>query len=45
MLVLECGKSHFKDEAIRRLNELSISDVTFDLPGLIEALKHHETPE
>jgi hypothetical protein len=43
MLVLECGKSHLKDEALKRLNELSASDVTFDLPRLIEALKQNET--
>jgi hypothetical protein len=43
MLVLECGKSHLKNEALKRLNELSASDVTFDLPRLIEALKQHET--
>ncbi len=43
MLVLECGKNHLKDEALKRLSELSASDVTFDLPRLIEALKQHET--
>lgn len=45
MLVLECGKSHLKDEALRRLNEFSASDVAFDLPRLIEALKQRETSE
>ena len=43
MLVLECGKDHLKDEALKGLNEISASDVTFDLPRLIEALKQHET--
>jgi hypothetical protein len=43
MLVLECGKNQLKDEALKRLNELSASDVNFDLPGLIEALKQRET--
>jgi tetratricopeptide (TPR) repeat protein len=43
MLVLDCGKNHLKDEALKRLNELSASDVTFDLRELIETLKQHET--
>jgi tetratricopeptide (TPR) repeat protein len=43
MLVLECGKNHLKDQALKRLNELSASVVTFDLPRLIEALEQHET--
>jgi hypothetical protein len=45
VLVLECGKDHLKDEALNGLNQLSASDVTFDLPALIEALKQHETSE
>jgi hypothetical protein len=43
MLVLECGKSHLKEDVLESLNELSTSDVTFDLPRLIEALKQRET--
>jgi hypothetical protein len=45
VLVLECGKDHLKDEALNGLNQLSASDVRFDLSALIEALKQHETSE